>query len=224
MPLSPRTQLTASTMLLLPHPFGPTMQVTPSSNRKVVLLRNDLKPSRLERGQLHVIEAIALAILFSTFSRPRISMTSKIPGVTSLPERATLIGCTISTSFLSECLRDCLDEGALVLFFERSRREKSLRKRSRIGLAARVRVLPSGLRLVFDPFAPEELGHPGHLLEGSCPLFEKHDDLEEPGLVARRVPHLLDEGDEAPRDLGGRDGLDVVAVEPEQLVHVEDGG
>ncbi|OPY62786.1 MAG: hypothetical protein A4E57_03897 [Syntrophorhabdaceae bacterium PtaU1.Bin034] len=43
-PRSPSTQLMASTILLLPHPFGPTIQVTPSLNRKVVLFRKDLKP------------------------------------------------------------------------------------------------------------------------------------------------------------------------------------
>ena len=41
---SPKTQRTASATLLLPQPFGPTIQVTPSSNRMVVLSANDLNP------------------------------------------------------------------------------------------------------------------------------------------------------------------------------------
>ena len=42
---SPSTQRTASATLDLPQPFGPTMQVTPSSNVIVVLSANDLKPT-----------------------------------------------------------------------------------------------------------------------------------------------------------------------------------
>ena len=41
---SPRAQRTASMMLLLPHPLGPAMQVTPSAMGKDVFLAMDLKP------------------------------------------------------------------------------------------------------------------------------------------------------------------------------------
>src|SRR6195952_5283386 len=43
-PCSPMTQASASTTLLLPEPFGPTTQVTPCSNAKVVVVAKDLKP------------------------------------------------------------------------------------------------------------------------------------------------------------------------------------
>ena len=41
---SPNTQRMASATLLLPQPFGPTMQVTPLSNFISVLSAKDLKP------------------------------------------------------------------------------------------------------------------------------------------------------------------------------------
>src|SRR5260370_41177438 len=43
----PRTHLMESTMLVLPEPFGPTIAVTPPSNRISVWRANVLKPSRL---------------------------------------------------------------------------------------------------------------------------------------------------------------------------------
>ena len=42
--LSPMHHLNASTTFDLPQPFGPTIPVSPSSIRKVVLSKNDLKP------------------------------------------------------------------------------------------------------------------------------------------------------------------------------------
>ena len=42
--VSPRTHLIASTMLDLPHPFGPTIPVTPEWKSITVLSANDLKP------------------------------------------------------------------------------------------------------------------------------------------------------------------------------------
>src|SRR5712691_10439027 len=55
----PRTHLTASTMLVLPEPFGPTIAVTPPSNRISVGRANVLKPSRLSerRNKLPAIVA-----------------------------------------------------------------------------------------------------------------------------------------------------------------------
>jgi len=41
---SPRAHLTASMMLLLPHPLGPAMQVTPLDTARVVFFAIDLKP------------------------------------------------------------------------------------------------------------------------------------------------------------------------------------
>src|SRR5690349_24391221 len=41
-PCSPMTQLSASTTLDLPEPFGPTTHVIPGSNRRVVAEANDL--------------------------------------------------------------------------------------------------------------------------------------------------------------------------------------
>ena len=46
-PWAPSTQATASTMLDLPLPLGPTTTVTPGSNSKVVLSAKDLKPLRV---------------------------------------------------------------------------------------------------------------------------------------------------------------------------------
>ena len=46
-PCSPITQERASTTLLLPEPFGPTTQVIPGSNFKVVGAAKDLKPFRV---------------------------------------------------------------------------------------------------------------------------------------------------------------------------------
>src|SRR5215469_8057737 len=43
-PCSPITQDSASTMLDLPEPFGPTTHVMPGSRRSVVAEANDLKP------------------------------------------------------------------------------------------------------------------------------------------------------------------------------------
>src|SRR4051794_29187087 len=43
-PCSPRTQAIASTTLDLPEPFGPTTQVIPGSNVRVVEDAKDLKP------------------------------------------------------------------------------------------------------------------------------------------------------------------------------------
>src|SRR5699024_11789583 len=43
-PCSPITQLSASTTLDLPDPFGPTTHVIPGSNRRVVADAKDLKP------------------------------------------------------------------------------------------------------------------------------------------------------------------------------------
>src|SRR5579859_6318497 len=43
-PCSPMTQDSASTMLDLPEPFGPTTQVMPGSRRSVVAEANDLNP------------------------------------------------------------------------------------------------------------------------------------------------------------------------------------
>ena len=44
---SPNTHLTASTILLLPLPFGPTIQVIPLSKLSSILEANDLKPFAL---------------------------------------------------------------------------------------------------------------------------------------------------------------------------------
>ena len=41
---SPNTQRTASETLDLPHPFGPTIAVTPGSNARYVVSANDLNP------------------------------------------------------------------------------------------------------------------------------------------------------------------------------------
>ena len=46
-PWAPSTQATASTMLDLPLPFGPTTTVTPGSNSRVVVSAKDLKPLRV---------------------------------------------------------------------------------------------------------------------------------------------------------------------------------
>ena len=43
-PCSPITQASASTTFDFPEPFGPTTQVTPGSNAKVVGVAKDLKP------------------------------------------------------------------------------------------------------------------------------------------------------------------------------------
>ena len=46
---SPRIQRTASTMLLLPEPLGPTMAVMPSPKSKTVLSAKLLKPTSSRR-------------------------------------------------------------------------------------------------------------------------------------------------------------------------------
>src|SRR5882672_535774 len=55
----PSTHLTASTMFVLPEPLGPTIAVTPPSNRISVVRANVLKPSRLSerRNKLPAIVA-----------------------------------------------------------------------------------------------------------------------------------------------------------------------
>ena len=52
-PWAPSTQVTASTTLDLPLPFGPTTTVMPGSNSSTVGSANDLKPFMLERLQEH---------------------------------------------------------------------------------------------------------------------------------------------------------------------------
>src|SRR5256885_203726 len=49
---SPSTQRTASEMLDLPHPFGPTMAVTPASKGSSTVPANDLKPDSSSRLSL----------------------------------------------------------------------------------------------------------------------------------------------------------------------------
>ncbi len=46
-PCSPITQLSASTTLDFPEPFGPTTQVIPGSKLSVVADANDLNPRRV---------------------------------------------------------------------------------------------------------------------------------------------------------------------------------
>ncbi len=46
---APRTQVTASTTLDLPEPFGPTTAVTPGSNSNTVVSAKDLKPFMVSR-------------------------------------------------------------------------------------------------------------------------------------------------------------------------------
>ncbi len=55
------TQLSASTTLDLPEPFGPTTHVMPGSNRSVVAEANDLNPRR--------VRALRCTPLDSTFRR-----------------------------------------------------------------------------------------------------------------------------------------------------------
>ena len=43
-PWAPSTHATASTMLDLPEPLGPTTTVTPGSNSRVAVSAKDLKP------------------------------------------------------------------------------------------------------------------------------------------------------------------------------------
>src|SRR2546426_9892986 len=49
---SPSTQRTASEMLDLPHPLGPTIAVTPASNGSSTVPANDLKPDSSSRLSL----------------------------------------------------------------------------------------------------------------------------------------------------------------------------
>src|SRR4051795_2497719 len=54
---SPSTQRTASTMLLLPEPLGPTMPVTPAAKSNTVLSANDLNPASSNR--LSILAALS---------------------------------------------------------------------------------------------------------------------------------------------------------------------
>ena len=47
---SPKTQRTASEILLFPQPFGPTITVIPSANSIVVLSAKDLNPCKINRS------------------------------------------------------------------------------------------------------------------------------------------------------------------------------
>src|SRR5450759_5420557 len=51
---APRTHLTASTMFVLPEPFGPTIAVTPPSNRISVGRAKVLKPQQVKRAEEQV--------------------------------------------------------------------------------------------------------------------------------------------------------------------------
>src|SRR5215467_9178426 len=60
---APSTHLTESTMLVLPEPFGPTIAVTPPSNRISVARANVLKPSscndRRIKGRFTVADGVS---------------------------------------------------------------------------------------------------------------------------------------------------------------------
>src|SRR6266568_2651552 len=62
----PRTHLTESTMLVLPEPLGPTIAVTPPSNRISVGRANVLKPSscseRRNKGGFTVADVVGIPI------------------------------------------------------------------------------------------------------------------------------------------------------------------
>ena len=54
---SPMTQVRASATLLLPHPFGPTIAVTPRSKDSSARSENDLKPDDFQTVEAHVRRA-----------------------------------------------------------------------------------------------------------------------------------------------------------------------
>ena len=58
---SPSTQRIASTTLLLPLPFGPTMAVTPGEKEKYTLSAKDLKPwiSKDLRNMCHILSTVS---------------------------------------------------------------------------------------------------------------------------------------------------------------------
>src|SRR6266516_5206661 len=62
----PRTHLTESTMLVLPEPLGPTIAVTPPSNRISVGRANVLKPSscseRRTQGRFTVADVVGIPL------------------------------------------------------------------------------------------------------------------------------------------------------------------
>src|SRR5690349_8282645 len=72
---SPIAQRMASTTLLLPHPFGPTTPVTPSSKEKTTRSANDLKPE-ISRRRIF-IGALA------DHDRPRFTSLILLPGLCS---------------------------------------------------------------------------------------------------------------------------------------------
>ncbi len=57
-PCSPMTHANASTTLDLPEPFGPTTQVTPGSNCRVVDDAKDLKPFRVKLLRCTVLRSL----------------------------------------------------------------------------------------------------------------------------------------------------------------------
>src|SRR2546430_16706553 len=64
--LEPRTHLTESTMLVLPEPLGPTIAVTPPSNRISVGRANVLKPrscsERRNKGRFTVADVVGIPL------------------------------------------------------------------------------------------------------------------------------------------------------------------
>src|SRR5690348_10076099 len=62
----PRTHLMESTMFVLPEPLGPTMAVTPPSNRISVWRANVLKPrrwsERRNKGRFTVADVVAIPL------------------------------------------------------------------------------------------------------------------------------------------------------------------
>ena len=64
---SPSTQRTASEILLLPQPFGPTMTVMPSANSIVVLSAKDLNPCKIKRSNFIKYKLLSYFYTFSLY-------------------------------------------------------------------------------------------------------------------------------------------------------------
>ena len=78
-PCSPITQLSASTTLDLPEPFGPTTQVIPGSKTMVVEEANDLKPRRVRL--FRYIGYTAARCLLRTWLKVHSLFTTKLIGI-----------------------------------------------------------------------------------------------------------------------------------------------
>ncbi len=105
---SPRTHRMASTILLFPHPFGPTMAVTPGLNSSLVLSAKVLNPwmsMRLRNNTFSVYSEVSGKIVNSSLLQEQEFESNR--GCVRSP--AVLRACRIIIPVNNLIVRQCVD-------------------------------------------------------------------------------------------------------------------